>query len=245
MPPFDYSDTSLPIPERVASAHRGAWERLARPGSWWTGAERIAIAAAVRGAADCALCVERKAALSPNAVQGTHDHAGHLPDAAIEAIHRIITDPARLGRSWYEGIITAGISEGHYVELVGVVVHVFSIDEFHRALGLPLAPLPTPVPGSPDRYRPANVQDDGAWVPMIPAGGLKPPESDLWPQNRTGNVLRALSLVPDAVRQLHELSGAHYLTSKEMTNLGIERAIDRAQMELIAGRVSALNECFY
>jgi AhpD family alkylhydroperoxidase len=30
-----------------------------------------------------------------------------------------------------------------------------------------------------------------------------------------------------------------------MMDLGAGRALDRAQMELIAGRVSALNECFY
>ena len=55
-----------------------------------------------------------------------------------------------------------------------------------------------------------------------------------------------LALVPGAVRQLKELSAVHYLP--------IDRVIDprarmpglsRAQMELVAGRVSALNECFY
>ncbi len=58
-------------------------------------------------------------------------------------------------------------------------------------------------------------------------------------------MIRALSLVPDAVRQLQDLSAAHYLRPAEMIDLTRGRSIDRAQMELVAGRVSALSECFY
>jgi hypothetical protein len=61
-----------------------------------------------------------------------------------------------------------------------------------------------------------------------------------------GNVLKALSLVPDALRQLQELSAAHYLPLQEMMHFDTKlRALSRAQIELVAGRVSALNECFY
>jgi alkylhydroperoxidase family enzyme len=242
---FSYSDAGLQLPDRIAKAHRQAWERLASPGNGWSGAERVAMAAALRGANACGLCRERKQALSPGAVAGHHDHDGVLPEAVVEAIHRIITDPSRLSRTWYEKTLTEGLSDAQYVELVGLVVAVFSIDEFHRALGLPYEPLPEPIAGAPEPYRPANVTLDVAWVPMIPAGKLAAAESDLWPANRTGNVLRALSLVPAAVRQLKDLSAVHYLSAEEMLDLGIRRAIDRAQMELIAGRVSALNECFY
>ncbi len=59
------------------------------------------------------------------------------------------------------------------------------------------------------------------------------------------NVIRALSLVPDAVRTLNELGAAHYFSPAEMIDLTRGRSIDRTQMELIAGRVSALRECFY
>ncbi len=102
MSAFAYSDAPVPIRGDIPAAHRGAWERLAAPGSWWTGAERVAIAAEVRNAAKCALCRERKAALSPEAVQGAHDRVSELPDPALDVVHRVTTDPGRLTRSWFE-----------------------------------------------------------------------------------------------------------------------------------------------
>ena len=68
---------------------------------------------------------------------------------------------------------------------------------------------------------------------------------DLFPDGRAPNVIRALSLVPDEVRGLKELSAAQYVPLKALFDLRAGRAIDRSQIELLAGRVSALNECFY
>jgi hypothetical protein len=58
-------------------------------------------------------------------------------------------------------------------------------------------------------------------------------------------VLRALSLVPAEVLAWGELSDAQYLSKNQMQRFGKIRALDRSQIELVAGRVSALNECFY
>ena len=54
-----------------------------------------------------------------------------------------------------------------------------------------------------------------------------------------------MSLVPDEVRNLLTLSEAMYLGPEQMMRLETDRALDRAQIELVAGRVSALRECFY
>jgi len=57
-----------------------------------------------------------------------------------------------------------------------------------------------------------------------------------------------MSLVPDAVRWLKELSAAQYLSmdGAEMFDfVNGKGPLSRAQTELIAGRVSAVNECFY
>ncbi len=232
MPNFAYTDAPVPIRDLIPAAHRRAWERLARPGNWWTGAERVAIASELRRAPGCSLCLERKAALSPNAGQGTHDGGGEMSELAIDTIHRIVTDPGRLSKGWYEGVIRDGLSEGQYVELVGVVVSVLSIDTLHRGLGIPLEPLPQPLPGEPSRERPAGLQDGVAWVPML--------------DGRVGNVLRALSLVPDAVEQLKELSAVHYVRTEDVGNISVPMpGLNRRQVELVAGRISALNECFY
>jgi hypothetical protein len=244
MPAFDYVGLPLPIPETMRGAHRRAWERLAAPGAWWTGAEKVSIAAEVRAARTCGLCRERKAALSPHAVPGEHAASDVLPAAAVEAAHRIASDPGRLTRAWYEKTLAAGLSDGHYVELLGVVVTVVNLDALHRALGVAPEALPAPRAGEPSRERPPATLE-GAWVPLLALdsaegralfGGLP----------RVPNVVRALSLVPDMVRQLKELSEAHYLPMNDVIDPRARmRALSRPQMELIAGRVSALNECFY
>jgi hypothetical protein len=229
----------------LPEAHQRAWDRLARAGTWWTGAERVAIAVEVRNAARCNACRERKQALSPAAVTAGHDAASALPASALDAVHRIASDPARLTRAWFARTREDGLDEGAYVELVGVVVTVISIDSFCRGLGVPLHPLPEPMTGEPSRYRPEAAVLEGAWVATIPASGARGAESDLWSPGRTGNVIRALSLVPDEVRTLSDLGAAHYLPFDRMMDLRAARAIDRMQMELLAARVSALRECFY
>ena len=59
---------------------------------------------------------------------------------------------------------------------------------------------------------------------------------------------RALSLVPAEVRTLQALSALHYMELDHVidpTYVPPGRKLDRPQMELIAARVSAINECFY
>lgn len=244
MPAFDYAGLSLPIPEPMRAVQRRAWEGLATPGTWWTGAERVAIAAEARAARACALCRERKAALSPRAVAGSHAAAGGLPAAAVEAVHRIASDPGRLSRAGYDETIAAGLGEGHYVELVGIVAMLARLDALHRALGTPPELLPAARPGEPSRERPPAVRE-GAWVPLLAMSS--PAAQSLYEgRPRVPNVVRALSLVPDEVRRLRDLSAVHYLPLDHVVDPRARgSALTRPQMELIAGRVSALNRCFY
>jgi hypothetical protein len=80
----------------------------------------------------------------------------------VEQIHRIVTDPGRLTRTWYEQVLASGIPDTEYVEIVGVVVTVVSIDTFCRALGIPAHPLPEPVVGEPLRRRPIGAMRVGS-----------------------------------------------------------------------------------
>jgi alkylhydroperoxidase family enzyme len=245
MSEFSYAEAPVAVRADLPEAHRRAWRRLAAPGTWWTGEERVAIAAETRNAARCGLCGRRKAALSPHTVEGEHDGLGALPEAAVEVIHRVVTDPGRLSRAWFEKTLASGLSDAQYVEIVGVVVTVVSIDSFCRALGVPAETLPEPEPGEPSRRRPPAARPNGAWVAMIPQGREAGPDADLYGAGRAVNVIRAMSLVPDEVRGLKDLNAVHYLATDRMMDLRAGCALDRAQMELIAGRVSALNECFY
>ena len=242
---LDYADAPDPIRTDLIAAHRRAWERLARAGTWLDGAERVAVAAEVRAALGCGLCRERRTALSPYAVSGDHDSVSDLAPALVDAVHRVTTDAGRITRKLVDDLAAAGLPDGVYVEAIGVVTQVLSIDAFHRALGLPLEPLPVPLSGAPSRRRPTGAADEGAYVPMVRSGRLDPEDRDLYGGRVTGNVIRALSLVPAEVRALRDLSAAQYLDETEMRRLGSPRALDRAQIELVAGRLSALRECFY
>ncbi len=246
MQALSYSAAPIPVRNDFAAAHTRFWKRLAAPGTWWTGAERVAIAAEVRHARHCALCQARQAALTPAAVAGHHDQLGALPDAAVEVIHRIVTDPGRLSRQWFTEVMVAGLSAEQYVEIIGTLVALVSIDSFCRGIGVPLHPLPAPQPGAPSQYRPLGAIQEEAWVPMIPVERATGAEADLYGGQAVGNVIRALSLVPDEVRTLHDLSAAHYLPMGQVRDPSAATgALNRMQMELIAGRVSALRQCFY
>jgi hypothetical protein len=61
------------------------------------------------------------------------------------------------------------------------------------------------------------------------------------------NVGRGLSLVPQCTRTAQDLMHAHYMpyTRVVSTYEPPNRPIDRMQIELVAARVSAKNDCFY
>lgn len=244
---FNYQHATYSIRADLPEAYRRYWETLAKAGTWWTGEERVAIAQETRNAITCAFCAARKKAISPYAVEGRHDHSGNLPERVVDAVHRVITDQSRITQDFVDRNAAHGLTKEAYVELVGVAVAVFSIDEFHRALGMPLEPLPVPQPGAPSGHRPQRLSDDVGFVPTVPANGAIGLEADLWPPHFSANVLRALSLVPNALREWKALAGAQYLTPEQMPDYrrDLGRALNRVQMELVAGRVSAVNECFY
>ena len=240
-----YASSDAPIRQAILVAHRNALRRIANPGTWFDGSTRVAIAAETRNAMDCSLCADRKAALSPYTIEGNHNSLGELQDSIIEIIHRIVTDPARLKRQWHEDVLASGTTDTEYVEVVGVVCTMVSIDTFARAIGLPRLDLPAPEPGAPPRHRPTGVKPSRAWVPWIAPEDVTEAEADLY-DHGSFNIRRALTAVPDEQRGFFDLVNAQYLSSTEIWDFTNEnRAITRAQIELLAGRVSALNQCVY
>src|SRR5579872_6327006 len=154
----------MAIRSDILHAQDHAWTAVGHPGTWWSGAERVAIAAETRHAVTCALCMARAKALSSGMVGGDHTTLGLLPGAAIEAIHRIRTDSGRLGESWFRRLLADGLDEERYVELVSVVAITVAIDTFRSAVGLDALVLPAVHPGEPRRRRPAGIRHDLAWV---------------------------------------------------------------------------------
>ena len=111
---FLYRDSPFPVRQDIVDVNRRTWERISRAGSWWTAAERVAIAAEVRNAHSCTSCRVRKQGLTPTAVEDRHGSGEGLPEAAVDAVHRIVTDHSRLSEDWVRGLARAGISDGHY-----------------------------------------------------------------------------------------------------------------------------------
>lgn len=244
MQTFDYG--GFEVRDDIRAAHAKLWEHLSAPGTWWTGAQRVAIAAEARRADRCALCAARKLALSAQAVGGEHETPETLPENVVDVIHRVRTDPARLARSWFEGVIAGGLDVASYVELIGVVTMLTGVDYFARSLGVAPFQLPAPCPGDPSRHLPASAKPGTAWVPMIAPEDAAGSEADLYPAGAMiPNIMRALSLAPAEVRMLFVLASSHYLRIEQLGDPTARRALDRMQMELVAARVSALNQCFY
>lgn len=135
------TDTSLPVPADVDALIDRQWERLRRPGTWFTGAERVAVASAAR--------------------------LGDGDSAAARAARRIHDEPATITRDWLRELEADGLTPAQYVEVLGVVSQLRAIDTFEFAVGRPTRPLPTPVEGDPTRETVDAAKLDGGWVPTV------------------------------------------------------------------------------
>lgn len=238
--------TGLPIRQGLDREVQRAWSRLAAPGTWWTGEERLAIAAEVRNARSCSLCMQRKEALSPYTVRGNHDSLGALAQPIVEVVHRIVTDAGRLKESWVRSMVMNSVTEEQYVETVGIVALVTALDTFDHALGHALRPLPASVAGKPRKARPAGAKRDLAWVHTVAPQDLTPGDPDPYAVHGEKNIHRALSLVPREVFNFFDLDVELYLKDDEIRAFGTEhRALTHPQIEMLAARVSALNGCYY
>lgn len=229
-------ETAYPVNAEVVRRHEEALGIIAAPGAFWSAAERVAMVEEARAAMACRLCAERKAALSPFAVEGRHDSVSDLPAALVDVIHRMRTDPARFTRTVFDGVMAAGISTEHYIETVAVVNAAVIVDTMHLSLGLEPPPLPPPEPGAPAGQERPDVVDDGAWVPLT--------RRDDGSATATGlpgapNIARSMGTVPSAVALFFTAFRGHYALRD------IPLSVSQAQAEFIASRVSALNQCFY
>jgi alkylhydroperoxidase family enzyme len=230
----------------LSEARERAWAAIGAPGTWLTGERRVAVAAEIRNAQHCAHCARIKAALSPHAVQGEHASLGALGDAELELVHRVVNDPGRLSEPWSQSVLARGLSEGEYVEIVGIVAMVMMLDRFTQALGLPEHALPAAQAGAPARYRPPGAKKKAAWLPLVEPQDVVEADGPMYPSPKAGYIYRGLSLVPQSLRDYWALAFTHYLPGEFVYRFDRSiRAITRPQMELIAARVSALHQCVY
>lgn len=236
-----YADSPYPISATLAAFHNDELDSFARPGTWFTGEKRTAVARQTRTARCRA------------GIQEAHD-GDELVDEDLlstvqrELISQVATAPKDLERTFFEKTRAAGISDTEYVETVGIVSRLVNLDVFARGVGLPMRRLREPIEGEPSLERPATAVEEGAWVATVPndePGGA--PGKDLYGGVMQPFVYRTLSLVPSEAERVLLAGGIQYLPLDKFMdfNYSHHAALSRAQLEIVAGRVSVLNECFY
>jgi len=241
-----FADLPATTRDDIRAALPIARQRLAEPGAWLTGAERVAIAAEVRRAWDCALCKERNAALSPYAVAGEHDHLGALPAAWLDIVHPLTTDSGRLTRGWYQGIRDAGVGEDEFVEIVSVAIIAVTMDSFCVGVGMEPSALPEPVAGEPKRVRAEEATPGPGWVSTIAPEDVRPHMAEYYANESYFYIRRSLTLVPEELPKFWDLMTPLYMSDPRIEELGdLQRSINRGQIEFLAARSSALLGCYY
>ena len=242
-----YQNIPIKVRSDIIEAQGRTLIRLASPGTWFAGAERLRIAKEVRNAKNCSFCKQQKEAISPNALTGKHKSLANLSRPIVEIIHRITTDSSRLTESWLDGILAQGVSDAEYIEIIGVIATTISLDTFAHSIGSDSLTLPSPVGGEPSRIRPASATSDMAWIPTVDISKATSEERAIYAEGKN-NVRRALSLVTAEARGFFDLVDHQYLSGSQIADFKNEvsdREISRAQIELLSSRVSALNQCYY
>ncbi len=141
--------TEHPVRPDIVNAFTREWEALAAPGSFFSGSEQIAIAAAYRS------------------VRNGESGVGELAPMVAEVVVKLSSDPGAIRRHWVEYLFAGGLEVGRYVEITSVVSRIAAVDGFHRMMGFALPPLPSPTQGSPTGELDPKAAPGKAFVPMI------------------------------------------------------------------------------
>ena len=238
-----YSDSKYVIKEEIETVHEEHFLDFSSAGTWGNSEQRIAIASFAREAGISAgLLAETPGTLAKESNL-------KLSKVVKLVVEKLAISPKDVLKDFFDEAINAGLSEEEYVEIVGIVSRVVDMDIFARGIDHPLIAFPEPGVGSPSKVRPETAKLELAWVstiPNFPEGGL--PAKQLFGEKPPKPyIVRGLSLVPDEVKRHMELENAQYQPLGNIMNFDLRhhKGLSRAQVEVVAGKVSALNECFY
>lgn len=235
-----YRDSQFPVPDDLTAVHGTQLRKFGQPGTWGTGAQRLAVVAAARQAGIDAGVLEAPA-------EGGATSEVELPKVVRDVIRQVAVAPKDVDQAFYEDAVGSGLGDAEYTEIVALVSFICGMDVFARGIGVPLRPLAEAEPGEPTRERPAEAVQEEAWVPTIP----NPPDGGALAEELFGKfkpyIMRAVSLVPDECRDHMALEGVQYMPLAKVPVFDHQHheGLTRPQVEIVAGRVSALNDCFY
>lgn len=219
---FAYADDDLQVRQETADAHRQTWLSISRPSSYWSDVDRLDIAAQARAART------QRAELPFNRTYPST----RLNETALEVARTVAADAGKINRDWASKQIGL-LGQGAYVEMVAVVASVSAIDAFAEALGRHYEPLPEPSGAEQTSEKEPVTSDIGGYVSMV----------DPW---QGPNVSRALSLMPSANQLfMNNVSTMYGSNAGSFYDMVWDGPLSRPQAELLAARVSSINECFY
>jgi hypothetical protein len=224
---------SVRVRDDLAEAHRLAWEHVAAPGSWWSGVERVELArTALMAIADAEALppwvgVTSTGRLGPGLL---------APGVAHDVAYRLARHAGTMTRDIYRAAATE-IGELPYVELCATVSTVAAVAHFCRNIGTEVPRLPAPTSGRPTGRRPERLaRARYNWVPVAE------------PADQVAAVVQAYTAVPGEQLNTWRMADAQYMPEPEMVHPDWSRrpgGLSRAQMELVAARLTRLRECFY
>jgi hypothetical protein len=224
---------TVEVRDDLVEAHRLAWEHVAAPGSWFTGAQRIELAGTVL------VAIANPDPVPPWIGVTTTDRLppGRIaPDAAHDVAYRLARHAGTMTEDVYRRAASV-LGELPYVELCAVVSTVAAVAHFHRDVGRTVPPLPAAVAGDPTGERPEElVVARLNWVPVAA------------PADEVAAVVQAYSAVPAEWVNTWRMADAQYMPEPEMVHPDWSRrpgGMTRAQMELVAATISRARECFY
>jgi hypothetical protein len=221
------------VRDDLADAHRLAWEHVAAPGTWWTGAQRVELACTAL------LAIADTEPLPPWVGVTSTERLGPdllAPAIAHDVAYRLARHAGTMTRAVYDGAV-AELGEFPYVELCAIVSTVAAVAHFCRNIGIDVPPLPPPVDGRPSQERPERlVTPRFNWVPVAE------------PADEVAAVVQAYTAVPTENANTWRMAAAQYMPVDQMLHPDWTRrpgGLSRAQMELVAARLTQLRECFY
>ena len=209
------------VREDLVEAHRLSLAHVASPGARLTAARRVQIAEVAR---DAYLASDP----SPPWVRP-------YGDPTLDVAYRLARHAGSITEQGYEQVITEGMHPLEWVEILGVVIATVAPIAFARGAGVSLPDLPSPAVGEPTGREAAELAPATLnWVPVAA------------PADQVASVVQALSALPDEWDNLWRLAAAQYMSDRQMDDpLWNRGTLSRPQMELVAGRLSRIRECFF
>ena len=235
-----YEKTVVPIRKKIESLHENQAQSLVKSGTWLTGFERSYLAKLARAV------IQGQESLREPSENGDGNHPTLEP--ASKVVTQVAAGGKHITRETLDDALRSGLSEEEYVETVGVTSRAVSLDIFCEGIGIPVLALGEPSNQTPTRKKSKNAVSEGAWLNTIPSGPEGGSEgSELYGELVAPFIFRALSLVPEEARHVIDLVTLQYVPGQELMNFkfSYEESFGRRETELVAGRTSAINGCFY